>query len=224
MTLVASAVLAGPAYGGSAGSVVVGRAGGTVLVAAPSGVVTAVHGRQAIGTRVSVNGARVRAIGRAHSARVRGVVLRNRGTATFVSAGSHVLVLHHARHLASAGGTSQPQPGSVVQTTVGINDQGELDEQDEQEVGQAQSVPVQATVASVGPGTVTLTVNGQSLTLQLPSGLTLPSTIVGTTVTLNVSFAGAQATASPEGSDDQGDDDQGDDDQGGAGGGGGGGD
>jgi hypothetical protein len=184
--------------------------------------VTALHGSLAIGTRVSLDGAKVTAIGRARTARIRGVVIRNRANMTFLSAGSHVLVLHHTRGLASASDMSQPQPGSVVQTTVGIDDQGELDDQGEQEVGQAQNVPIQATVASVGTGTVTLTVNGQSLTIPLPAGLTLPSTIVGTTVTLNVSFAGSQATASSMGSDNQGDDDQQGDDQGDSGGGGGG--
>jgi hypothetical protein len=53
---------------------------------------------------------------------------------------------------------------------------------------------------------VTLSVNGQSLTVDLPAGLTLPSSVVGQTVSLNVAL------------DDK--DDQGDDDHSGHGGGG----
>ena len=214
LTVAAAAAVTGSAYGSSVPGVVVGSAHGTLLVAARSGTVTALHGSLAIGTRVSLDGSKVTAIGHARTAHIRGVVVSNRANMTFLSASSHVLVLHHARALASVSDTSQQQPGSVVQTTVAIDDQGELDEQNQQDVGQAQSVPIQATVASVGTGTVTLTVNGQPLTIPLPAGLTLPSTIVGTTVTLNVSFAGSQATASSTGSDNQGDDDQqGDDNQ-----------
>jgi hypothetical protein len=50
---------------------------------------------------------------------------------------------------------------------------------------------------------VTLSVNGQSLTVNLPAGLTLPASVVGQTVTFTVSLKG-------RGDDDQGDDDGGD--------------
>ena len=60
---------------------------------------------------------------------------------------------------------------------------------------------MQATIKAVGAGTVTLDVQGQSLTVPLPAGLTLPASLVGQTVTINLSLAN--------------DDDQGDDDQGG---------
>jgi hypothetical protein len=48
-------------------------------------------------------------------------------------------------------------------------------------------------------------VNGESVTLDLPAGLTLPSSLVGQTVTISVSLS----------QDDQGDDNQGDGDSGG---------
>jgi len=41
----------------------------------------------------------------------------------------------------------------------------------------------------------------------LPAGLTLPASVVGSTITLNLSFADGQANATPQGDDDQGDDD-----------------
>ena len=49
---------------------------------------------------------------------------------------------------------------------------------------------------------MTLTVNGQSLTVPLPSGLTLPATLVGQQVSLELSFAGGQAQVSNGGGDD----------------------
>ena len=57
---------------------------------------------------------------------------------------------------------------------------------------------------------MTLVVNGQSLIVPLPSGLTLPATLIGQQVTLRLSFAGGQPVVGG-----------GDDDQGGGGNGGG---
>jgi hypothetical protein len=74
-------------------------------------------------------------------------------------------------------------------------------------------VTVQATVAAVASGSVTLTVNGQTLTVPLPQGLTLPATVVGRTVTLQLSFPGSPggSVAGNQGGDDQGGDDGGGD-------------
>jgi hypothetical protein len=218
LTVAAALGVAGPAAAGAFKGTVVGKQRGTLLVAASNGVVRAVGGSARIGARVAVSGTRVRAIGRAHRAIVRGVVVRRSAGVTFLSAASHVLVVHTARRLASTADTTTPQPGAVVQTNVAIDDQGDLEEQDEHQVGQAGNVQVQATVASVAAGSVTLTVNGQQLTINLPAGLTLPASIVGSQVTLNVSFAGGQATA--EADDQNGNDDE-NDDEGDNGGGGG---
>ena len=81
---------------------------------------------------------------------------------------------------------------------------------DEQEVGQSNSssIPVQATIAAVGVGTVTLNVQGQTLTVNLPGGLTLPASLVGQTVTISLSL-----------DDNQGDDQSGDSSDGSGGGG-----
>ncbi len=65
----------------------------------------------------------------------------------------------------------------------------------------ASSIAVQATISAVGAGTVTLNVQGQTLTVPLPGGLTLPAALVGQTVTINLSLA-------PD-DNDQGDDDGG---------------
>jgi hypothetical protein len=157
---------------------------------------------------VLVRGGRLVSVGgRAQRALIHGVVVRRSARLTFLSAGGHLLVVHARRTVASAAGGGPP-PGTVVQQTVSFDDQGNLDDQGEDDLGQTGQTQIQAQISAVGPGTVTVTVNGQPLVIQLPAGLTLPSSLVGTTVTLSVSFADGQATAE----DDQGDqNDQGDD-------------
>ncbi|MGZ4353929.1 MAG: hypothetical protein ACXVZ4_10305 [Gaiellaceae bacterium] len=212
--LVGIAALAALAVAGSASAarqvapikgVVVGSQHGVLLVAQSTGAVRAVRGHAAVGMRVSVSGSRIQTFGRAHRAMFRGVIVRHSGSLTFMSAAQHLLVVRTGRHLSSAK-DSGPPAGAVVQTTVGIDDHGDLDEQNEHQVGQMNQAQVQATITSIGTGTVTLSVNGQSLTIPLPAGLTLPASLVGTQVTLNVSFANGQAVAHE---DEQEDDDDG---------------
>ena len=193
---------------GSVRGVVVGHQRGVLLVASSRGLVRAVSGRARVGERVLVRGGRlVGEVGRAQRAVVHGVVVRRSARVTFLSASGHLLVVHTHRTVASASGSGLA-PGTVVQQTVSFDDQGNLDDQGEDDLGQTGQTQIQAQIAAVGSGTITLTVNGQPLVIPLPAGLTLPSSLVGTTVTLNISFAGGQATAE----DDQGDqNDQGDD-------------
>lgn len=189
-----------PATAGAATfhGVVVGKQHGLLLVASPSGVVQTVHANASIGSILS--GTHV--VGHATRAHLHGIVIKRIGTTMFLSSNHHLLAVHTGRVPASAVQTTTPAPGAVVNTTVGVQQNGELDEQDENEVGQVSgNVQVQATVTAVGAGTVTLSVNGQTVTVNLPAGLTLPSSVVGQTVTLNVSLGN--------------DDDQGDDDGGG---------
>jgi hypothetical protein len=181
--------------------VVVGSQHGVLLVASPSGIVRTTAGHVAIGERISLVGARIHLIGRVHRAVVRGVVVRHRGNLTFLSAARHVLVIRSARNVVSARDAA-PAPGTVVQATVGIGETGELDEENEHEVGAANQVEVQAVITAVGTGSVTITINGQSLTIPLPAGLTLPASLVGTQVTLELSFANGQANATPQENED----------------------
>ena len=169
--------------------VVVGKQHGLLLVATPSGVVQAFRGNAAIGSRLQ--GSTV--VGRATRARIHGVVVKRIGRTMFISSNRHLLAVHMGRVLASNTPTNPssvaPAPGAVVNTTVDVRDNGDLDEQNENEVGQVNgNIPVQATVTAVGTGTVTLSVNGQSLTVDLPAGLTLPASVVGQAVTFNVSL------------------------------------
>jgi hypothetical protein len=218
VVLVAGSAVAARSTGSTRG-VVVGRQHGVLLVASSRGLVRTVSGRARVGERVLIrNGRVVGAVGRAHRAVIRGVVVRHSGRLTFLSASRHLLVVHTNRTTASAANTA-PTPGTVVQQTVSFDDQGNLDDEGEQDVGQTGQTQIQAQISAVGRGAVTVTVNGQSL---VPAGLTLPSSLVGTQVTLNLSFAGGQATAEDDqGGNSQGDDqgdqgdqnDQGDDDQ-----------
>jgi hypothetical protein len=214
--IAAAAVLGAWPAASSAASfsgVVVARQGGVTLVAARSGAVHAFHARARVGDRVVARGSGLAVVGRARTAHIRGIVVRRSGGRVFITAAHRILMVHTGSRRLAAAADAAPQPGAVVSTTVSVNPTGELDEENEQEVGEAQNAQVQATISAVGQGTVTLTVNGQTLTIPLPAGLTLPASVVGQTVTLNLSFSNGQVTA--EDNDDQGDDDQGDDDSGG---------
>ena len=205
---VTAAVVPAAAWAGTFQGVVVSHQGTALAVAQPSGLVQTVHStsRARVGAVVRVSGARVTVVGHARRARVHGVLVRKVGSTAFLAA------VH-----------SGPAPGTVVDATVAIGQSGQLTTQTATTGGQVSSVQVQAVVSAVGPGTVTLTVNGQPLTLQLPAGLTLPASVIGQTFTLTLNLTGATPTATPPGQgesdDDQGDDedDQGDDGDGGGG-------
>ncbi len=229
---VAAALGAWPAASSAATfhGVVVGTQHGALLVASPSGVIRSVSGSASIGSRVSLSGGHATVTGRARTARIRGIVVRRIGTTLFLSSNRHLVAVHTGRRLAFASGgtlppittttngttgTTTPAPGAIVSSQVTIQN-GELDESSSETVGQtnASNLQVQALVSAVGPGTVTLTVGTQTLTVPLPGGLTLPASMIGQTVTLTLSLNGQN------GDDNEGDST--DDDQGGSSGGGGG--
>lgn len=209
--LAAAALLPAAAGAATVRGVVVGRsAHHTLLVATRTGRVVAIRGRAAIGSRVV--GRQV--VGRATHARIHGVVVTTKGSTIFVASNRHMVAIHEGRALAAGGSSSGPAPGTIVTSTVTIGKSGQLDDENEQEDGQDSSstVPITATVDAVGAGTVTINVNGTDVTVNLPDGLTLPQSLVGQTVTIDISIGQG---------DDQGDDnDQGDNGDGGSGDGG----
>jgi hypothetical protein len=218
VAVAAAAAFPTSAFAGTFSGVVVGNSGGNLAVASKTGVVRTVHTRAhlRLGTRVRVNGTAVRSTGVAHRARVHGVVVGRSHGVTFLAAGHSLLAVRaHGRRLASA--TAAPATGAVVDSTVAIGS-GQLTQQSMQVVGSAGSVTIQAPVTAVGPGTITVTINGQSLTIPLPAGIQLPASLVGQSVTLNVTLSVSGATAKAD-DDDQGDDndDQGEDEGGGGG-------
>ena len=209
--------------------VVVGKQHGALLVASPAGVIRTVSGNAAIGSRITLSGGHAVVVGRAHTARVRGIVVRRVGQIVFLSSNRHLVAVHMgARRLASVTTTPAPAippatttttplvPGQVVSSQVTIQN-GELDEDSTQNLGSsgASTLQVQATISAVGVGTVTLTVGTQTLTVPLPGGLTLPASMIGQTVTLSVSLGGHDGQSG----DDQGDDNDDNGDNGDSGGG-----
>jgi hypothetical protein len=199
--------------------VVVAKQRGMLLVAAPSGMLQALRGHASIGSRLA--GGVV--VGKANHARITGVVVRRVGTTLILSSNHHLIAIPNrvGRRLADNGSptttTTSPAPGAVVSTDVSIAN-GEIEEQDENEVGQVASntIAVQATIKAVAAGSVTLDVQGQSVTVPLPGGLTLPASLVGQTVTINLSLAG---NGEDQGDDNGGGGGSGGDHQGGDGGG-----
>jgi hypothetical protein len=187
---------AGATAAASARGIVVARSHGALLVAMRSGRVVQVKAHARIGSRLV--GRQV--VGHASRARIHGVVVAHKGTTMFVASNRHLLAIRTGSRGSSAA------PGTVVTSTVAVHQSGQLDQQSQSDDGQdcSGSVQVQATVAAVGAGTITLVVNGQNITVNLPAGLTLPQSLVGQTVTVGVSVG--------QSSDNQGDDDcQGDD-------------
>jgi uncharacterized membrane protein YgcG len=228
----AAAIAPASALAGTFSGIVVGKAPGSLAVAATSGAVRTIRTRAhpRIGARVVVRGASVRTTGFAHRVRIQAVIVRRASATTFLAGGRSLLAIRTGRRLASVVDTAQPGTGAVVDATAQVTSSGRLVADSAQVVGEMSKVEVQALVVSVGAGTITLSVNGQTLVLSLPAGIQLPSTLVHQTVTLTLDLTGGQPTAS-EANDEQGDDnDQGDDngdqgdDTGGSGGGSGGGD
>jgi hypothetical protein len=185
------------AFAGTFSGVVVGKGGGNLAIASKGGAVRTVHSRAnlRLGTRVHVNGTAVRAFGVAHRARIHGVIIRRVAGTTFLAAGRSLLAVRgrSARRLAAVS----PGTGAVVNSTVAIGN-GQLTQQSMQVVGQAGTVTIQAPVTAVGPGTVTVTVNGQSLTIALPAGIQLPASLVGQFVTLTVTLSPSGPTANAD--------------------------
>ena len=206
------------AFAGTFTGVVVGKSGSNIAVASKSGTVRTVHtsAHPRIGARVRVNGAALRVLGLARHARIHAVVVKRVGGATLVAAGKSLLAIRSSgRRLSSVAG-SGPSTGAVVNSNVDIAN-GQLTQQSMQVVGQAGSATVQAQVTAVGPGTITVLVNGQPFSIALPAGIQLPASLVGQFVTLNLTLAQGGVTATEgddqgDDNDDQGDDDPGDDD------------
>ena len=203
--------------------VVVAKQRGALLGASPVGGVRLATGSAAVGSRVVLSGGHARVVGRTTTARIRGIVVRSIGATVFISSNRHLVAVHTGRGLASASDHGAPapttpaagttsatvQPGTIVSSQVTIHD-GQLDDEATEDLGQVSvnDLQVQAVVSAVGPGTVTLTVGTQTLTVPLPAGLTLPASLVGQMVTLSVSLDDQNA-ANDDDDDDHGGGDHG---------------
>lgn len=203
---VASSAFASPTR--SAADVVIAKTAGGVLVANAEGGVTFVHSNARVGTRVVKIGARLWIVGHARSARFRGIVVATRGNMLVLSAAHRLFMVGLAGRKLADDSPGGPRAGDVVGVVASIDANGDITATSTEDDGPAGTSQVQATIASVGTDTITLDVNGETLTLQLPAGATVPATSVGQQVTLTITFAGDQANATEDG---QGEDQSGDD-------------
>ncbi len=199
--------------------VVAGANGHAMTLRAPSlpavgTVVSASTFRLADGTTAA---SRLTVVGHVRHAQFRGILVRTVGRLQFFAVGHSFVVAHmtgrsHAatrmrastRSIASARVSSQ-SPGEEDDVQVAITSGGELDETGvtTMEEPGAATVTLQVTISAVtaatatAPGSITLSVNGQTLTVPLPAGTTLPTGFTaGATVelTLVLSSAGTAMT------------------------------
>ncbi|MDQ2980835.1 MAG: hypothetical protein M3R26_00725 [Actinomycetota bacterium] len=246
-TIAAGALLALPAVSNAAnfrGVVIVKQAKRhALLVASPNGKVRTVRTtrmRIHAGARVTVRArllrdgtfkaTRIALRGRAHRAHVRAVVVRKLRTGRLVSAGHSVFKINTGRRRASAmGAGNDPQPGDVVDETVQVGENGELDEEDVNEVGETENTELEGKIVSVTAPTATeagkivlKTEHGTELTVNVPAGMQLPALKEGDRVELRVkveadkSFTLVKVQQEDDENDDDGDnnDDDGDNDEG----------
>lgn len=144
-----------PAAAGAltAHGVVVARSHGRSLVATRSGSVFQMKGHASVGSRLV--GRQV--VGRANRAPIHGIVVAHKGATMFVASNRHLLAIRTG----SRSSSRATPTGTVVTSTVAVHQSGQLDQQSQTQDGQdcSGSVRVQATVAAVGAGTITLVAN-----------------------------------------------------------------
>jgi uncharacterized membrane protein YgcG len=208
-----------------------------VIARTPSSVVL-VHSqaRVAVGERVALHARRLRnstfaasrieVLGRVRRVRFRGLLLANSGPKLMVSAGGALIALHRGAHR----NDSAPKPGSVIQVTVSIGANGELDEDDATTVSPtAPGGQIEGRLL-LGTGTITVTSEHMSLLLKVPAGLSLTPFVSGMEVLAtftqgtdgSLTLTALSADGDAEQADDDGGHDGGGDHGGGHDGGGGG--
>jgi uncharacterized membrane protein YgcG len=208
-----------------------------VVARTPSNVVL-VHtqAKVAVGERVALHArrlhnstfsaSRVDVLGRVHRVRFRGLLLSNSGAKLMVSAGGALVALHRGAHR----NDSAPRPGSVVQVTVTIGANGELDEDDATTVSPtAPGGQIEGRLL-LGTGAITVTSEHMSLVLKVPAGLSLTPFVSGMEVLAafsqgpdgSLTLTALSADGNAEQADDDGGHDGGGDHGGGHDGGGGG--
>ena len=145
---------------------------------------------------------------------VRGVVVGSGNGVVFVAApggkvtmvpghaslGTRVLVSHG--RFVVLGRAHQAAKAVVGGTHIQLVD-GARRNDDDQAAGAAK-VEIQGVVAAVGAGTVTLSVGGQMLTVQLPTGVSIPASFVGRAVELELELAAPGVAADDDANDDHG--------------------
>ncbi len=239
LPLIAAAAVAFPAAAGagSFSGIVVAKQvrRHALVVASHTGVVRVVHTHHLatrVGARVTVTARRLgdgtfsatklSVRGRAHRARIRGVVVRRLRGRVLIAAGHSVLSIRSGRLFSLQDDHPGAQPGDEVDETVTI-DSGNLDEDQVDEVGHTQKLELEGSIVSVtaptstADGEIVLQVGTSTIHVVVPAGTQLPSLAPGQNVELKVTLSGTTFTLAKadEEDDNQGDDNQGDDDGGG---------
>ncbi|TMM23278.1 MAG: hypothetical protein E6F94_11845 [Actinobacteria bacterium] len=239
LILVVAAAVAFPAAAGAASfsGIVVAKQvrRHALVVASPTGAVHVVrthHLATRLGARVTVRAHRLRdgtfsatkvsVRGRARRARIHGVVVRRLRGRVLIAAGHSVLSIRSHQLFSLQDDNPGAQPGDEVDETVTI-DNGNLDEDQVEEVGHTQKLELEGAVVSVtsptnaADGEIVLQVGTSTIHVVVPAGTQLPALAAGDNVELKVTLSGTTFTLAKadEEDDSQGDDDQGDDDGGG---------
>jgi len=138
------------------------------------------------GARLRVEGLRLRdgtvrmtqlvALGRMHRATIRGTVVRRLAHVTLVATGRSVvsirnLATRRTAHVQHDG----PQAGDVAQFRVRFDDDDLVEAGQPVQVGQAGAVRIEGTIVSVAP--LVVSVEGLPVTITVPAGMTLASTL-----------------------------------------------
>ena len=237
--LVVATAVAFPAAAGAAsfGGIVVAKQvrRHALVVASHTGVVRVVHTHHLatrVGARVTVTARRLgdgtfsatklSVRGRAHRARIHGVVVRRLRGRVLIAAGHSVLSIRSHQLFSLQDDNPGAQPGDEVDETVTI-DNGNLDEDQVDEVGHTQKLELEGSIVSVtaptttADGEIVLQVGTSTIHVVVPAGTQLPSLAPGQNVELKVTLSGTTFTLvkADEEDDNQGDDNQGDDDGGG---------
>ncbi len=191
------AALAAPGTASAARGVVVkvDRAQKLIAVAQARGRVALVHAAPArsvkVGRRVAfagralangtLAGSSFRVVGRAHSVRVRGVVVARHGSRFSLAARGAVLTVRKARaarSTQSARDSGLPAVGSEVSVQLGLDDD-ELDAEDVDVIDQTAGAGKIEGRLTIGVGTVTISDDDASVTLAVPAGLDLTAFAAG---------------------------------------------
>jgi uncharacterized membrane protein YgcG len=212
--VLAGLAVAAPASAGTAPTlrgVVISRlpAQGELVIASPNGTTTTVRSPSlpAMGTRVKTStfalsdgtsaARKLTVVGRVHRVRFSGVLVRTSATTSFFAVGRSVIAVHTpARSLASATSTGLV-PGEGAEIEVTITPAGALNEDSATPTHShdADELNLQITIAAVAPatattpGSLTLTIDGQTLVIPLAPGTVLPATFVANaTVGVEIEF------------------------------------
>jgi hypothetical protein len=177
----------------------------------------------------------VRVVGRAHTVRFRGLLLKKNGARLVLSAnGALIVVKRGAARTTSSANDDNPQVGTMVDVTAKVDNDDELDEEDLNPVDANHPGGAIEGTLTLGTGKITVVSEHLALVLNVPTGFdlskfangdeVLAQFTQGTDGTLTLTTLSSDENAQAADEDNNNDDNDDDDGDHGGGGGGGGGD